>query len=207
LAAPKDGGTVALFGSDIAMIALLGTNPSVQLDPRKFTWLGSSSSFGHDAYVLVVRADAKSPTIAAARRKDAPPLLLGGTGEGARDADVPKILRDALGLGIKQVLGYPDSPSLLLAVERGELEGRMFDFSWIRKNRPASPWRVRSRRRREFRPTAPRHCGRRSSPSTTTRISSPRRRASGSTSARSAPTGSSAASPDSRRRRPAWSPT
>jgi len=136
-AAPKDGGTVGLFGSDIAMIALLGTNASVQLDPRKFTWLGSSSSFGTDAYVLVVRADARSPTIAAARQTDSAPILLGGTGEGARDADVPKILHDALGLGIKQVLGYPDSPSLLLAVERGEIEGRMFDFSWIRQNRPA----------------------------------------------------------------------
>src|SRR5262249_26468057 len=40
-AAPRDGGTIALFGSDIAMIALLGTNPGAQLDPRKFTWLGS----------------------------------------------------------------------------------------------------------------------------------------------------------------------
>jgi tripartite-type tricarboxylate transporter receptor subunit TctC len=136
-AAPRDGGTVGLFGSDIPMIALLGTNPGVQLDPRKFTWLGSSASFGDDAYVLVVRADAKSPTIAAARQEGSTPILLGGTGEGARDADVPKILRDALGLNVKQVLGYPDSPSLLLAVERGELEGRMFDFSWIRQNRPA----------------------------------------------------------------------
>jgi len=136
-AAPKDGGTIGLFGSDIPMIALLGTNPSAQLDPRKFTWLGSSASFGDDAYVLVVRADARSPTLAAARQEGGAPILLGGTGEGARDADVPKILHDALGLNIKQVLGYPDSPSLLLAVERGELEGRMFDFSWIRQNRPA----------------------------------------------------------------------
>jgi tripartite-type tricarboxylate transporter receptor subunit TctC len=136
-AAPKDGGTIVLFGSDIPMIGLLGTNPAVQFDARKLTWLGSSSSFGNDAYVLVVRGDARSPTLAAARQQDGAPILLGGTGEGARDADVPKILHDALGLRVKQVLGYPDSPSLLLAVERGELEGRMFDFSWIKQNRPA----------------------------------------------------------------------
>src|SRR5262249_58233524 len=92
---------------------------------------------GNDAYVLMVRVDAKSPTIAAAQQPDSVPILLGGTGEGARDADVPKILHDALGIRVKQVLGYPDSPSLLLAVERGEIEGRMFDFSWIRQNRPA----------------------------------------------------------------------
>jgi len=135
-AAPKDGGTIGLFGSDIAMIALLGTNPGAQLDPRKFTWLGSSSSFGNDAYALIVRADAKAPTLAAAQRKDGPPLVLGGTGEGARDADVPKILRDALGLNIRQVLGYPDSPSIFLAVERGEIDGRTFDFSSVKATRP-----------------------------------------------------------------------
>ena len=135
-AAPKDGGTIGLFGSDIAMIALLGTNPSAQFDPRKFTWLGSSSSFGNDAYALIVRADAKAPTLAAARQKDGPPLVLGGTGEGARDGDVPKILRDALGLNIKQVLGYPDSPSIFLAVERGEIDGRTFDFTSVKTTRP-----------------------------------------------------------------------
>jgi tripartite-type tricarboxylate transporter receptor subunit TctC len=135
-AAPKDGATFGVFGSDIAMVGLIGANTAVQFDARKFTWLGSSSSFRDDAYVLIVRADAKSPSIAEARRPGGAPLVLGGTGEGARDADVPKILRDALGLNIKQVLGYPDSPSILLAVERGELEGRTFDFSAVRTLRP-----------------------------------------------------------------------
>jgi tripartite-type tricarboxylate transporter receptor subunit TctC len=136
-AAPRDGATIAVFGSDIAMIGLIGTNPSAQFDPRKFTWLGSSSSFGDDAYVLIVRADARSPSITAARQPGGAPIVLGGTGEGARDADVPKILHDALGLNIRQVLGYPDSPSIFLAVERGELDGRTFDFSAVRSTRPA----------------------------------------------------------------------
>jgi tripartite-type tricarboxylate transporter receptor subunit TctC len=135
-AAPKDGTTFGVLGSDIAMIGLIGASPGVQFDPRRFTWLGSSSSFGNDAFVLIVRADAKSPSIAAARRPGGAPIVLGGTGEGARDADVPKILRDALGLNIKQVLGYPDSPSIFLAVERGELDGRTFDLSAVRATRP-----------------------------------------------------------------------
>src|SRR5499425_464104 len=77
-----------------------------------------------------------APTLAAARRKDGPPLVLGGTGEGARDGDVPKILRDALGLNIRQVLGYPDTPSIMLAVERGEVDGRMFDYSSVKTTKP-----------------------------------------------------------------------
>jgi tripartite-type tricarboxylate transporter receptor subunit TctC len=134
--APKDGSTFALFGSDMALIGLIGNNPSVAFDPRKFTWLGSSSSFAGDAYVLLVRPDAPATSIEAARRPEARPLVLAGTGEGARDGDVPKILRDALGLNIKQVLGYPDSPSIFLAVERGEVDGRMFDFSSVKSNKP-----------------------------------------------------------------------
>jgi tripartite-type tricarboxylate transporter receptor subunit TctC len=135
-AAPKDGTTFGVFGSDIPMIGLIGANAAVQFDARKFTWLGSSSSFRDDAYVLIVRADAKTPSIAAARRPSGAPLVLGGTGEGARDADVPKILRDALGLNIRQVLGYPDSPSIFLAVERGEVDGRTFDLSAVKATRP-----------------------------------------------------------------------
>ena len=117
--APKDGTTFALFGSDMALIGLIGNNPSVAFDPHKFTWLGSSSSFAGDAYVLLVRPDAPAKSIAEARQPGGRPLVLAGTGEGARDGDVPKILRDALGLNIRQVLGYPDSPSIFLAVERG----------------------------------------------------------------------------------------
>jgi tripartite-type tricarboxylate transporter receptor subunit TctC len=135
-AAPKDGTTIALFGSDIPMIALVGANSAAQFDPRRLTWLGSSSSFANDAYVLIARADAKSPTLTAAKLPGGAPLVLGGTGDGARDGDVPKILRDALGLNIRQVLGYPDSPSIFLAVERGEVDGRTFDLSSVKATRP-----------------------------------------------------------------------
>jgi tripartite-type tricarboxylate transporter receptor subunit TctC len=134
--APRDGTTFGLFGSDMALIGLIGGNSNIQFDPRKFTWLGSSSSFAGDAYVLMVRPGAHAKSIAEARRPGGPPLVLAGTGEGARDADVPKILRDALALNIKQVLGYPDTPSIFLAVERGEVDGRTFDFSSVKSNKP-----------------------------------------------------------------------
>jgi tripartite-type tricarboxylate transporter receptor subunit TctC len=135
--APKDGTTFGVIGRDMPLIGLIGGNASVQFDPRKFTWLGSSSSFAQDAYVLIVRPGAPVQSIEAARRAGGPPLVLGGTGEGATDGDVPKILRDALGLNIKQVLGYPDSPSIFLAVERGEVDGRTFDLSSVKASKPA----------------------------------------------------------------------
>jgi tripartite-type tricarboxylate transporter receptor subunit TctC len=134
--APKDGTTIALIARDMPLIGLLGVNASVQFDVRKFSWIGSSSSFANDAYVLVVGPKSPVTSIADARRPDSPPLVLGGTGEGATDADVPKILRDSIGIRIKQVLGYTDTPSIVLALERGEIDGRTFDYSYVKSARP-----------------------------------------------------------------------
>ena len=51
--------------------------------------------------------DAPVKSIEDARRAGGPPLVLGGTAEGATGNDVPMVLRDALGLNIKLIAGYP----------------------------------------------------------------------------------------------------
>jgi tripartite-type tricarboxylate transporter receptor subunit TctC len=146
--APKDGTTIALIARDMPLLGLLKVNPSVQFDVQKFNWLGSSSSYANDAYVLVVGPKSPIKSIAEARASTKPspasgggqgggmPLVLGGTGEGGTDADVPKILRDTIGIRIRQVLGYTSTPTIVLAVERGEVDGRMFDYSYVKKSRP-----------------------------------------------------------------------
>jgi tripartite-type tricarboxylate transporter receptor subunit TctC len=134
--APKDGTVIALFSRNMPLIGLLGGNANAQFDPRRFTWLGSTSSFVNDAYVLIVRKDAPVKSIDEARRHDLPPLVLGGTAEGATGADVPVILRDTIGLHVKQVVGYPDSTAIFLAIERGEVHGRTVDLSSVKSVKP-----------------------------------------------------------------------
>jgi tripartite-type tricarboxylate transporter receptor subunit TctC len=80
-AAPKDGTAFGLFARNMPLLAILGSNPNVQFDPRKFTWLGSSSSFADDAYLLFVRKDAAVKSVDDARKPGGPPLLLAGTAE------------------------------------------------------------------------------------------------------------------------------
>src|SRR5246500_4703765 len=134
--APKDGATIGTFARNMPLIGLLGGNSNVQFNPRRFTWLGSTSSFVHDAYILIVRKDAPVKSIDEARRADLPALVLGGTAEGATGNDVPVILRDTIGLHVKQVVGYPDSASIFLAIERGEVHGRTVDLSTVRSVKP-----------------------------------------------------------------------
>jgi tripartite-type tricarboxylate transporter receptor subunit TctC len=134
--APKDGTVFGLFARDMPLLGLLGHNPNVQFDPRKFTWLGSSSNFSDDAYVMIVRTDAPVRSIAEMQRPGGPVMILGGTADGATGGDVPRILQAALNLNMRLVLGYRDSAAVFLAMERGEVSGRTTDLSAIQSTRP-----------------------------------------------------------------------
>jgi tripartite-type tricarboxylate transporter receptor subunit TctC len=134
--APRDGTAIAHFARNMPLMGMLGTNSNAQFDPRKFNWLGSSSSFANDAYILIVRKDIPVKTIEDARRQGGDPLVLGGTAEGATGNDVPIILRDTIGLNVKQVVGYPDSGAIFLAMERGEVHGRTTDLSSVKAIKP-----------------------------------------------------------------------
>ena len=134
--APKDGSTFGIFARDMPLVGLLGHNPNVQFDPRKFTWIGSSSNFADDAYVLIVREDAPVKSVAGLRSPDGQLLVLGGSADGSTSSDVPRILQAALGIRLRLVLGYRDSASVFLAMERNEVSGRTIDLSAIQSVKP-----------------------------------------------------------------------
>lgn len=134
--APKDGTAFGTFARNMALLGLIKTNQNVQFDPTKFTWLGSSSSFANDAYVLIVRKDAKVKSVEEARMPGGPPIILGSTAEGASSDAMGVLLRDWLGFNVKVIAGYTDSGVLFLAIERGEIEGRTVGLSAVRSNRP-----------------------------------------------------------------------
>jgi len=134
--APKDATAIGLFARDVVLVALIGGDPNVQFDPRKFTWLGSASSYANDGYLLMLRKDAPVQTIEDARRPGGPPIILGGTAEGASGSDVPVLLRDLLGLHIKLIAGYRDSSVLFMAVDRKEVDGRTVGLSAMRSAHP-----------------------------------------------------------------------
>ena len=54
-AAPNDGTTIGTFARDMALVGIAEANPQVRFDVRGFTWLGSSSSYANDAYLLFIR--------------------------------------------------------------------------------------------------------------------------------------------------------
>jgi tripartite-type tricarboxylate transporter receptor subunit TctC len=133
--APKDGTAFGTFARNMAMLGLVKTGQNVQFDPLKFTWLGSSSSLANDAYVMILRRDAKVKTIEEARRAGGQPIILGSTAEGTSSDAMGVLLREWLGFNIKVITGYTDSGVLFLAIERGEVEGRTVGLSSVRANK------------------------------------------------------------------------
>ena len=134
--APKDGSVIALTRSPV-IEPLVGASGAA-FDATKFTWLGSGAS---DLTVCGLLGNPKVSTMADARQTQ---FTLGGLGPGSDEDMYAKILRKLLGLKIHLVSGYPGGAELILAVERGELDGRCgWAYSSIK-----SRSRIGSQRRR-----------------------------------------------------------
>jgi tripartite-type tricarboxylate transporter receptor subunit TctC len=131
--APRDGTVVGTFARDMPLLSIMGS-PNARFDPLRLTWLGSSSSYANDAYLLLTRTDAPVKSIEDARRPGKPALVLGSTGEGASGNDVATVLCDALSLNLKIVVGYPDSNAIFLAVDRKEVDGRFAGLSSVQSS-------------------------------------------------------------------------
>lgn len=68
--APKDGSIFGTVARDVGLIGLVGDSKSVQLDPLRFTWIGSARGYEDDAYLFWVRksvADSMKEGVSARR--------------------------------------------------------------------------------------------------------------------------------------------
>jgi tripartite-type tricarboxylate transporter receptor subunit TctC len=134
--APKDGTVIGTFARNMPLIGLLKSNPNIRFDPRKFTWLGSPSTYGDDAYILWARKDTRFKNVADVVRDEEPRIVLGATGEGGTGNDISLLLKDVLGLKIKLIPGYADSGAINIAIERKELDGRFVGISSLSSTKP-----------------------------------------------------------------------
>ena len=114
--AKKDGSQIGAFARGIAMQPLLDST-SVKFDATKLNWIGSPSS-----EVSVVLSWYKTPfkTLEDAKKSE---MTVAVSGTGADSAIFPKVLNAVLGTKFKLVAGYPGNTEMLLAVERGEVDG------------------------------------------------------------------------------------
>lgn len=124
----RDGSVIAMLERSTPQLAI-AKDPNVRFDPLRLTWLGSVSSYAHDAYVLEVNASFAAKTVADLKVKGGPACRLGTTGAGSTNAVFTDICRNVLGLNVENIRGYRGAAEVFLAQQRGEVDGQVVGFS------------------------------------------------------------------------------
>ena len=121
--APKDGSTFGIIGRGTGFDPMMGQQ-AAQFDGTKFTWIGSGN---HEVSVCVsYQGHGGITTFDDLRTKE---MTVGGTGASADTDQFPRVVNGVLGTHMKVVSGYPGGNDVVLAMERGELQGRC-GWSW-----------------------------------------------------------------------------
>ena len=115
--APKDGSVIAVMQQSLPMGQALG-EPGVQYDASKFNWIGSPV---RPDETLVVWHTTGVRSIEDAKNKQ---VIIGATSPTGMNFVYPKLANELLGTKFKIVTGYPGGTPIILALERGEVEGR-----------------------------------------------------------------------------------
>jgi tripartite-type tricarboxylate transporter receptor subunit TctC len=121
--APKDGSVFATIGRGTGFDPLLGV-AAAQFDAPRFTWIGSGN---HEVSVCVAYEGSSAVTTFADLRTRE--MTVGGTGASSDTDQFPRVLNGVLGTRMKVVSGYPGGNDIVLAMERGEVQGRC-GWSW-----------------------------------------------------------------------------
>lgn len=120
--AAQDGSALAALQQQIPLSQLFRM-AGVEFDVTRFHVVGNTS-----ASPIVVMAWSASGTRSFADARTAE-FVVGGTGGGSASVQIPLMLNAVLGAKFKVVPGYPGGSEIYLAMERGEIAGRVTQ-SW-----------------------------------------------------------------------------
>jgi tripartite-type tricarboxylate transporter receptor subunit TctC len=129
-AAPKDGTAFGTIGRGTALDPLLG-QPGAQFDGTKFNFIGSMND---EVSICVAWHTVPFKTFDDVMQRE---FLVGGTGPGDDTIQFPRVLVGVLGAKLKIIAGYPGGNDAVLAMERGELQGRCgWSYSSVKAAHP-----------------------------------------------------------------------
>jgi len=132
---PKDGTYLVKLERAVPLLAIQG-DPNVQFDPLKLTWLGSLSSYAHDAYLMLVMATNPIKSVAELKGTNKS-ISLGGDNAASSNVIYATIAKQSLGLNVKVVTGYRGAAPMFLAMQRGEIDGQVVGYSSVRTGQRA----------------------------------------------------------------------
>jgi tripartite-type tricarboxylate transporter receptor subunit TctC len=129
--APRDGSAMAIVPAGTLLAPLMGT-PGARFDTPRFTFVGTPAS-ETPVCVAFNGPNVKVRTVNDLYEKE---LVVGSTGPGAGPHTWPKALTGLLGMKFRVVAGFQSTANVLLAIERGEIDGICTILDTILGQRP-----------------------------------------------------------------------
>lgn len=124
--APQDGTHWAFITRGFVLAPLLKA-PGAQFDPVRFNWIGSPSRSASVGGVWTANTTVRS--LEDAMRKE---VILGATAPSQDTAVFPNALNRLIGTKFKVITGYASVPAVDLALQKGEVEGKVgFAYSLL----------------------------------------------------------------------------
>jgi tripartite-type tricarboxylate transporter receptor subunit TctC len=123
--APQDGSELGMLAREIAVNQVLHS-ASVPVDASKFQWIGSVSSYAgviHVAGRIAVKSADDLRRI---------PVVMGSWGFETSSYTMPVLLNALAGTKFKVVTGYRGAAEVDLAIEKGEVDGRISSWSSLK---------------------------------------------------------------------------
>jgi len=114
--APQDGTAIGMFPNTLIAVQAVGTD-GAQYDANRFSWLGSMTT---SPLTFTTWQTTGVKTIEDARRRE---LTVAASNKGAITYTFPRMLNEFLGTKLKIVSGYQGNSTMVVAMERGEVDG------------------------------------------------------------------------------------
>jgi len=124
--AARDGTELTIMERGVPQFAIAG-DKNAKFDPMTLTWIGSISSYAHDAYMFLVM-DRHPAKTAADLYKPGIKAVMGGNRAGSTNITFAFIARQVLGMNVDVITGYDGASKIALAMQTGEVDGQIIGF-------------------------------------------------------------------------------
>ena len=126
--APRDGTSFALTSPTMPLEQMLGV-PQVKFRASQFNWIGRLAT---NPNITFIANTSPVKTIKDAFDKVA---IIGATARSSTNAIYPFVLNNVLGTKFRIVTGYEGTAAVMLAIERGEVEGLSATYDGLKAQR------------------------------------------------------------------------
>ena len=137
-----DGSIIGQLDRSVAQSGLRRA-PNVKFDALKFTWLGSLSTYGSEAYVLWVNKAHPAQTVADLGKPGVRTRL--GAVTGGTNSLISLVAQKVLGLNVEVISGYAGGAAIWLGMLNGELDGQIIGVTSVKAEHPEL-WRDKALR-------------------------------------------------------------